>query len=62
MSLPPAAPFGPDMKASHRDSRYRRPQASKSMHPQIVRDLGLRILAGEFQPGERLSHIRKLAT
>src|SRR4051812_26209228 len=43
-----------DMKASHRESSYRRPPASKSMHPQIVRDLGMRILAGEFQPGDRL--------
>jgi DNA-binding FadR family transcriptional regulator len=43
-----------DMKASHGDSGYRNPTASKSMHPQIVRDLGMRIMAGEFQPGDRL--------
>jgi DNA-binding FadR family transcriptional regulator len=43
-----------DMKASHHDSSYRRPPGSKSMHPQIVRDLGMRIMAGEFKPGERL--------
>jgi DNA-binding FadR family transcriptional regulator len=43
-----------DMKASHRDSNYRRPPDSKSLHPQIVRDLGMRIMAGEFKPGERL--------
>jgi DNA-binding FadR family transcriptional regulator len=54
VSLPTSAAFGPDMLASHRDSRYRRPPASKSLHSQIVRDLGLRILSGEFMPGERL--------
>lgn len=42
------------MNPSHRDSSYRRPPDRKSMHPQIVRDLGMRIVAGEFQPGERL--------
>ncbi len=52
--MPPPKLFAVDMKAPHRDSGYRRPPASKSMHPQIVRDLGMRILAGEFQPGERL--------
>jgi DNA-binding FadR family transcriptional regulator len=43
-----------DLKPPHRDSSYRRPPERKSMHPQIVRDLGLRIVAGEFPPGERL--------
>jgi len=42
------------MTASHRESSYRRPPPSKSLHPQIVRDLGMRIMAGEFQPGDRL--------
>jgi DNA-binding FadR family transcriptional regulator len=42
------------VKPSHRDSSYRRPPERKSMHPQIVRDLGMRIVAGEFPPGARL--------
>lgn len=42
------------MNLSHGGSNYRRPAESKSMHPQIVRDLGMRIVAGEFRPGERL--------
>ena len=36
----------------HRD--YRHPPQRKSMHARIVRDLGMRIVAGEFAPGERL--------
>lgn len=36
----------------HRD--YRQPPARKSMHARIVRDLGMRIVAGEFHPGDRL--------
>ncbi len=36
----------------HRD--YRQPPQRKSMHARIVRDLGVRIVAGEFQPGDRL--------
>ncbi|MBI3367402.1 MAG: FadR family transcriptional regulator [Burkholderiales bacterium] len=36
----------------HRD--YRQPPERKSMHARIVRGLGLRIVAGEFAPGERL--------
>jgi DNA-binding FadR family transcriptional regulator len=36
----------------HRD--YRHPPDRKSMHARIVRDLGLRVVAGEFKPGERL--------
>lgn len=39
---------------SHRDSSYRRPPERKSMHAQIVRDLGMRIVAGEYAPGTRL--------
>jgi len=42
------------MSPSHRDSSYRRPPDRKSMHHQIVRDLGMRIVAGEFPPGGRL--------
>jgi DNA-binding FadR family transcriptional regulator len=38
---------------AHRD--YRQPPDRKSMHARIVRDLGLRIVAGEFKPGDRLS-------
>lgn len=36
----------------HRD--YRQPPERKSMHARIVRDLGMRIVAGEFSPGDRL--------
>ena len=36
----------------HRD--YRHPPQRKSMHARIVRDLGMRIVAGEFEPGARL--------
>lgn len=42
------------VEPSHRDSSYRSPPERKSMHPQIVRDLGMRIVAGEFAPGSRL--------
>ena len=37
---------------SHRD--YRQPPERKSMHARIVRDLGMRIVAGTFRPGDRL--------
>jgi DNA-binding FadR family transcriptional regulator len=37
---------------SHRD--YRQPPERKSMHARIVRDLGMRIVAGTFKPGDRL--------
>jgi DNA-binding FadR family transcriptional regulator len=36
----------------HRD--YRQPPERKSMHARIVRDLGMRIVAGELRPGDRL--------
>ena len=36
----------------HRD--YRQPPDRKSMHARIVHDLGMRIVAGEFKPGDRL--------
>ncbi len=36
----------------HRD--YRQPPERKSMHARIVRDLGMRIVAGEFRPADRL--------
>ena len=36
----------------HRD--YRHPPERKSMHARIVRDLGLRIVAGGLKPGDRL--------
>lgn len=42
------------MKASHHDLGYRRPLDRKSMHSQIVRDLGMRIVAGELKTGDRL--------
>ena len=42
------------VQPSHRGSSYRVPPERKSMHAQIVRDLGMRIVAGEFAPGSRL--------
>lgn len=42
------------MKSSHHDLGYRRPPDRKSMHSQIVSDLGMRIVAGEFKAGDRL--------
>jgi DNA-binding FadR family transcriptional regulator len=35
-------------------SDYRQPPDRKSMHARIVRDLGMRIVDGEFKPGDRL--------
>ena len=43
-----------EVQPSHRGSSYRSPPERKSMHPQIVRDLGMRIVAGEFPPGSKL--------
>jgi DNA-binding FadR family transcriptional regulator len=42
------------VEPSHRSSSYRKPPERKSMHPQIVRDLGMRIVAGEIAPGNKL--------
>ena len=42
------------MNASHGNRDYRQPPDRKSMHARIVRDLGLRIVAGELKPGDRL--------
>jgi DNA-binding FadR family transcriptional regulator len=42
------------MSASHDHRDYRQPPERKSMHARIVRDLGMRIVAGEFKPGDRL--------
>lgn len=42
------------MKSSHHDLGYRRPPDRKSMHSQIVSDLGMRIVAGELKAGDRL--------
>lgn len=50
------------VKPSHRDSSYRSPPERKSMHPQIVRDLGMRIVGGEFPPGSRLPAEAMLCT
>jgi len=36
----------------HRD--YRQPPERKSQHARIVRDIGMRIVSGEFAPGDRL--------
>jgi DNA-binding FadR family transcriptional regulator len=43
-----------DMKPAQGHRDYRQPPDRKSMHARIVRDLGMRIVAGEFKPGERL--------
>ncbi|MEO7338977.1 MAG: FadR/GntR family transcriptional regulator [Caldimonas sp.] len=42
------------MKASHGNRDYRHPPDRKSMHARIVRDLGMRIMAGKLKPGARL--------
>jgi DNA-binding FadR family transcriptional regulator len=46
--MTPSRSTGP----GHRD--YRQPPERKSMHARIVHDLGMRIVAGEFHPGDRL--------
>jgi DNA-binding FadR family transcriptional regulator len=42
------------MKVSQGHRDYRQPPHRKSMHARIVRDLGMRIVAGEYAPGDRL--------
>jgi DNA-binding FadR family transcriptional regulator len=42
------------MNAAHGHRDYRQPPDRKSMHARIVRDLGMRIVGGEFGPGDRL--------
>jgi len=42
------------MKANHGNLDYRAPPDRKSQHARIVHDLGTRIVAGEFKPGDRL--------
>lgn len=42
------------MKAIHGNLDYREPPERKSQHARIVHDLGTRIVAGEFKPGDRL--------
>ena len=42
------------MKAAHGNLEYRQPPERKSMHARIVHNLGMRIVAGEFEPGDRL--------
>jgi DNA-binding FadR family transcriptional regulator len=42
------------MTALHGHRDYRQPPVRKSMHARIVRNLGMRIVGGEFAPGERL--------
>jgi DNA-binding FadR family transcriptional regulator len=44
----------PDIKALPRDVGYQQPPERKSMHAQIVHDLGMRIVSGELRPGDRL--------
>ena len=45
---------GQEVHAGHGHRDYRHPPERKSMHARIVRDLGMRIVAGEFKPGDRL--------
>ena len=42
------------MKPTHGNVEYRQPPERKSMHARIVHDLGMRIVGGEFEPGDRL--------
>ena len=42
------------MKTIHGNLDYREPPERKSRHARIVHDLGMRIVGGEFKPGERL--------
>ena len=42
------------MNPAHGHRDYRQPPERKSMHARMVRDLGMRIVAGEFKPGDRL--------
>jgi len=42
------------MNTSHGHRDYRQPPERKSMHARIVRDLGMHIVAGDFEPGDRL--------
>lgn len=42
------------MKVSHAVPGDRSPPSRKSMHGQIVRELGIRIVSGELKPGDRL--------
>ena len=42
------------MKASHGNLDYREPPERKSMHARIVHNLGMRLVGGEFKPGDRL--------
>ena len=42
------------MNPVHGHGDYRQPPERKSMHARIVRDLGLRIVAGGLKPGDRL--------
>ena len=42
------------MKIAHVDRDYAQPPERKSMHARIVRDLGMRIVSGALQPGDRL--------
>ncbi len=49
------------MSSSAENSPYRAKPEGKSMHGRIVRELGLRILAGELAPGERLPGEPELA-
>jgi DNA-binding FadR family transcriptional regulator len=42
------------LNAAHGHRDYRHPPDRKSMHARIVRDLGMRIVAGDLKPGDRL--------
>ena len=49
-----AAAQGGELNPSQGHRDYRHPPERKSMHARIVRDLGTRIVAGQFKPGDRL--------
>jgi DNA-binding FadR family transcriptional regulator len=42
------------MTPSHRDPGHLQPPDRKNMHSRIVRELGIRIVSGEYAPGQRL--------
>jgi DNA-binding FadR family transcriptional regulator len=48
------------MSSRAEQSAYRQKPEGKSMHGRIVRELGLRILSGDLQPGDRLPNESEL--
>jgi DNA-binding FadR family transcriptional regulator len=54
VNLPISGSLTSEMKTPHRDLGYRRPPVRKSMHAQIVSDLGTQIVSGGYKPGDKL--------